>query len=154
MKFKTIALLIGLLVVLTISLWIINEEINYSNIKKAHSLMTYNTMDLYQMMNDSSLFQIEAVFHDESGRCMFKGGNDYIVTQVIFDNENYVVCFVKTSTWERAWDYSHDWNRHAESTNWAFGMKMLSFGDVLVQVNPIDDIFLREFASLAYEEQN
>ena len=79
MKFKKIALITCVLVVFIFSLWVIYENVKESQVKKAHSLMAYTTMDIYQMMNDSALFQIEAVFHEENGRCMYKSGNDYIV---------------------------------------------------------------------------
>ena len=58
------------------------------------------------------------------------------------------------SNWEEAWNLAQSWNKHAKHTNWAFGVIMVTYGDVLLQIHPVDEDFLEEFNSLIIDSSN
>ena len=144
---KIILILISCITLVLLSLWGISE-VKEANLKKLLSEMTFTSDDIYQLIDDSPSFQVVETIYDETELFIYENGSDYIVTKVIHANSDYDILIQTTSDWEEAWNYAQHWNKHAKHTNWAFGVIMVTYGDVLLQIHPVDEEFLEELNSL------
>ena len=58
------------------------SEIKEANLKKLHSKMTYSSQDIYQLIDDSSSFQVVKTFYDKKGALQLSNWySDYILAQ-------------------------------------------------------------------------
>ena len=141
---STIVFVILLLAVL------VGLYVEKQRIQRLNSSVSWTSEDIYNLIDKSTSFHIEQTYYDLlSERCNYNiGGTNFILTQVKFEEDSYIICLPTYNDWEEAWNHANDWNNYAKKNNWAIGKVMYSFGAVLVQINPINDNFLDEFTSL------
>lgn len=145
-KQRIIVISLSFIIVALLSMWGVSK-VKDIKFRKLQSEMTYTTDDIYQIINDSPLFRVTRSQDNTSKNCIYKSGEDYINVQMTYENDNYYICILTIGYWEDAWNLAQSWTKHAKQNEWAFNMYLLSYGDVLIQVIPVDEEFIQQLNS-------